>query len=326
MTAVVNPRGVAPTRYANEIDVCADRAPPQASLGSIVYAARTSVAGYGGVNVKAYTFSSGRPGKNILFMHGYAHSHLVWKNQLVDPQLLLAHNVYAYDYRGIGESDRPFPTGPGPADTIYAPGENHADDLNAVITTLGISPCVLVAHSLGNFIVQEYIRKYGQGAVSGIVWVGGMQGPVVPAGLTPGLLALAPLITSADLEKWAQGLASFIRISTEKDLDIDTHDTFMLTNAMPPAIAGSWLSVFAGPRLGPPPANNVALYASIIKPSLIIMGQLDAVVLPSNATAMKQAMTSIVATLKLYDGVGHVPQMEAITSFRSDLVTWLGTF
>lgn len=47
-----------------------NQVPPQAELSDIVYTARTNVTGYNGVNLVAYTISSGTGGKNLLFIHG----------------------------------------------------------------------------------------------------------------------------------------------------------------------------------------------------------------------------------------------------------------
>ena len=313
-------------------NVTSSTCPPQQSIANIAYESRTDVAGYGGVNIKAYTIKSGNPGKNILFIAGFSHSHLMWKNQFLDGDLSSQHNIYAYDWRSQGESDRPAPTGPGPADTIYAPGENHADDLNAVIVALGIAPCVIVAHSYGNAPLNEYIRKYGTGSLSGIVKCAGealTTGVNIGSGLTPGLLSLAPLITSPNFNDNVQGWSKFIDIGSACTFDKSTRDTFLTANSLPPPIVGALLSFIPGPRGGPPPVNNDALYASFNKPTLLAQGSVDGVVKPGEAQLLQAkllAVSPIVPTLKIYNGIGHLFPLEAVTAFNADLLAWLATF
>lgn len=304
----------------------ASTCPAQASIANVAYQARIPVVGYNGVAIQAYRISSGNPGKNILFIHGFAHTNLMWKNQYADGALTTQHNVYAYDMRGQGESARPFTTGVGPADTVYAPGENHADDLNAVITTLGIAPCVVVAHSLGTAVLKEYIRDYGTGSLLGIILGAGEVGPVLGSGLTPALLAVAPLVTSPNYNSNVQGWAGFVNISSACTFDQSTHDTFMTSNSLPYAITGAYLSFYAGPRGGPPPVSNDSLYASITIPTMIVQGSADAIIQANQPFIIQSKLTSITPTMHIYPGIGHLFPLENYTQFDSDLLAWLGTF
>lgn len=341
-------RGPIKSANANPVEICSDvvmkgdlvvngtvtshTCPPQQSIANVTYESRTDVTGYGGVNLKAYTIKSGNSGKNILFIAGFSHSNLMWKNQFLDGNLITQHNIYAYDWRSQGESDRPPVTGLGPADTVYAPGENLADDLDAVITTLGIAPCVVVAHSYGNASLNEYIRKYGTGSLDGIVKCAGealTTNVHLGSGLTAQVLAAAPLITSPNLNDNVRGWSQFINYSSACTFDESTRDTFLTTNSLPPSIVGALLSFIPGPRGGPEPADNNALYASFDKPTLLVQGSVDGVVKPGEAQLLEAkllAVSSIVPTLKIYSDIGHLFPLEAAVQFNADLLTWLGTF
>lgn len=282
--------------------------PPQAKLSDIV-CTRTNIAGYGGVNLVAYTVSTGTGGQNLLFIHGFAHTFLQWKNQLVDPVLKSTHNLYAYDWRGMGESDRPDPTGVGPADTVYAEEENHADDLNAVITGLGLANVVLVSHSYGNVPATGYIRKYGLGAVVGWIKIAGEVGPVLGPGLTPDFQALVPSLLSSQLNVRIPAEAKFVDLNTTLALDKETRDHFIATNFVPPGVALALISVKAGPRGGPVVTDNTTFYASINVPVLLIHGLHDRVVLTSTSSTVKTLMTGITAQL-LNPACGHCSMIE----------------
>ncbi len=298
--------------------------PHQANIADIVYKNRTTVTGYGGVKLTAYTISSGTGGKNILFVHGFAHSNLMWKNQFLDPALTYKHNIYAYDWRGMGESERPSPTGPGPTDTIYAPGENMADDLDAVITALGLSKVVLVSHSYGGAIVGEYFRNYGQSKIEGWIRIASETGPVLGAQLTPDLLSLVPKLLSTDLNVRIPGVEQFIDISSKCKLDTKTRDHFIAANYIPADVAGAILSFQAGPRGGPVPPNNIALWGSITIPVLFVHGEFDDVVLLSGSILTKAMMTSTPAKLSIYK-TGHLVPIEDYKRFNHELLDFVAS-
>lgn len=297
--------------------------PEQAKLSDIVYT-RTNIAGYGGVNIVAYTVSSGTGGKNVLFIHGFAHTNLEWKNQFIDPVLKSTHNVYAIDWRGMGESDRPAPTGVGPADTVYAEGENHADDVNAVITGLGLANVVLVSHSYGGFVAGEYIRKYGLGAIAGWVRIASEVGPVIGPGLTPDFGALAPSLLNTAMNVRIPAFGKFIDLSSTLSLDKDTRDHMIAVNYIPADVALALISAKAGPRGGPVPADNVAFYASINKPVLLIHGLYDRIVKTETSTTVKAMMTGITAQLWNPE-CGHLPFIELPSTFNTMLIGFINS-
>jgi non-heme chloroperoxidase len=86
-------------------------------------------------------------GNNIVvFIHGYLGC-VHWMD-LIWPRLPNDIHVFAIDWRGCGESDKPTPT----QDFANYSLKQHAKDMIASIKTLSISKCSLATHSTGGII------------------------------------------------------------------------------------------------------------------------------------------------------------------------------
>lgn len=89
------------------------------------------------------------------------------------------------------------------------------------------------------------------------------------------------------------------------------------------------MSFIPGPRGGPLPVNNDAFYASFNKPTMLAQGSVDCAVLPNQAYLLQSkllAVSPIIPTLKIYNGIGHLFPLEDYATFNADLLTWLNTF
>lgn len=86
-------------------------------------------------------------GPAILFIHGYPFDHTMWEPQLggLDGWMRIAP-----DLRGMGQSDAP--------DLGYSMA-TYADDLLALLTTLGVEKAVICGLSMGGYIVFEMLRR-----------------------------------------------------------------------------------------------------------------------------------------------------------------------
>ena len=100
-------------------------------------------------------------GQAVLFVHSWALNHTIWNYQI---QALAAHGLHciAFDRRGHGRSD--------PAATGYDM-DTLADDLAAVIDTLGLRNLVLVGHSMGGGEIIRYLARHGSAKISKVVLI-----------------------------------------------------------------------------------------------------------------------------------------------------------
>ncbi len=116
-------------------------------------------------------------GKPLVFVHGAAGSHDNWHPQV--KYFSDRFRVITYDVRGHGKS--------GGSDRKYSCAL-FADDLNALLTTLGIEQPIIGGLSLGGMVSQEYAVKYHENL----------------AGLILADTAVATALTWTDkLQKWS---------------------------------------------------------------------------------------------------------------------------
>ena len=87
-------------------------------------------------------------GPAILFVHGYPFDRTIWRDQL---ETLEGYRRIAPDLRGMGQSDAP--------DLGYGMS-TYADDLAALLDTLGVHDAVLCGQSMGGYIAFEFLRRW----------------------------------------------------------------------------------------------------------------------------------------------------------------------
>lgn len=90
-------------------------------------------------------------GAAVVLSHGWPLSSAAWEKQTA-ALLAAGFRVIAYDRRGFGKSSQP--------STGYD-YNTFADDLQALVTTLGLTSFSMAGHSMGAGEVAGYIQKYG---------------------------------------------------------------------------------------------------------------------------------------------------------------------
>jgi 3-oxoadipate enol-lactonase len=108
-----------------------------------------------GVEIAYYSIgSSGESGTDgrsaAVFLHGFCGSSAYWAEVL--PLLAGQGRVIVPDLRGHGESS-------APTDEVYTM-ESFADDLEALLQSLGIETILLFGHSLGGYITAAFAERY----------------------------------------------------------------------------------------------------------------------------------------------------------------------
>ncbi len=263
------------------------------------------------ISVNEYGNPAGRP---ILLVHGFTQSRLSWTRQFTDPALAARYRIVAMDLRGHGESDKP--AGP------YTP-KLQAEDVHAVVTSLGLVKPVAVGWSLGGVVVLDYLAHYGVGSVSKVLFVdagyGRSSDPKAPATSGPGLLANMPLMLNDDAAVNGRGTLAFLQACTHAPLP-PADLAFALSYNML-ATPASRRATIAGRRGAPEDyERNVmpALRAAGV-PVIAMTGARDTIVLPSAAGDIARATGGKVVE---YPDVGHIPFMEATARFNADLAAF----
>jgi non-heme chloroperoxidase len=274
----------------------ADKAPPPALTA-------TSIVGGGGLQLRLY--EGGKvAGPPIVFIHGFTGSYLSWERQLFGP-LAAEFRLLAYDLRGHGASEKPL------ASSNYTDGALWADDLNAVIRGHRLERPVLVGWSYGGYVITDYLRRYGDKEIGGVVFVGAStkNGTAEAAGfLTDEVLALFGDVLSTDVLKSLDGTRALTLMFGHRlhgRLRERAYGTAMM---VAPAVRAAMFN-----RL----LDNDDVLAGIVVPTLVMHGDADRIVRLSAAT--HTAATVPGAKPLVYNGAGHAVQFDAPERFGRDL-------
>jgi non-heme chloroperoxidase len=260
----------------------------------------------GGGGVQLHVEETGNPsGRPVLFIHGLSLSHLAWNRQL-HSDLTRDFRMVALDLRGHGGSERPV--------DAYGDSALWAQDVHAVITSLGLERPILTGWSYGGVVICDYLSRYGEDAVGGVHLTGAvcrLGEPAVPF-LGSRFLAALPGLFSADAEETVISLQSFVRLLTFEELN----------SADSAVLLGSCAAV--SPRVRQELLSRTLDYDSLLaglsRPVLITQGLEDGIVLP----AMAEHHASLIpqARISYYPKVGHATFWEDPDRFNSELRTF----
>jgi pimeloyl-ACP methyl ester carboxylesterase len=107
----------------------------------------------------------------VVLVHGYSLSLMTW-DKVVPLFPADRYTTYAYDLRGFGDSSKP------------ADGYNyrqHAEDLHELLKSLKLTRAVIIGHSIGGQIAQEFVIRYPS-EVLALVTSGSLARSLPPAG------------------------------------------------------------------------------------------------------------------------------------------------
>ncbi len=264
---------------------------------------------------RTVTYAEAGSGPVLLLIHGMAGEYGNW--QAVFEPLARHHTVIAPDLPGHGTS------APGGGD--YSLGALAAG-LRDLLIALGHDRATLVGHSLGGGIAMQFAYQFpeiserlvlvssgGLGTeVSAVLraaalpgadlFIAATAGPGRTAGsaLARGLAAVG-LQPNADVAEIARGYASLA--------DPDRRTAFLAT--LRAVVSTEGQRVHAGDRL----------YLAEGVPVLIIWGARDPMIPVRHAEEAHQAISG--SRLEIFDGVGHLPQLEAPGHFVAALERFL---
>ena len=265
------------------------------------------IPGGGGLGISSY--DAGSPGaRPIVFIHGFSQNFLTWDDQFRD--VSPSFHVVSYDLRGHGASDKPLEA------SMYTESVPWADDLAAVIRARNLQRPVLVGWSYGGYVIADYVRKFGDAELGGIVFLSAVTKngtDEATAFLSNEILAVFPDILSPDVRASIDGtraLASMFSRQGSAEWEVAVASAMMV----PPVVR---LAMFS--RL----LDNDDVLANIRVPTLVVHGAADRVV--KQTAAQHIARTVPGARLLVYPGVGHAPHLEDSGRFNRDLAEFVGS-
>jgi pimeloyl-ACP methyl ester carboxylesterase len=258
----------------------------------------------GGGGLRLHAREWGNPqGPAILLIHGWSQSHMSWSYQL-ESHLADEFRLVALDNRGHGMSEKP------PEAEHYRDERLWADDVAAAISALNLERPVLVGWSYGGFIICDYVRAHGEGAIAGINFVGAaVMLNEAYDNIGPGFLENAPDATADDLPTNIAGMRRFVRACTAKPMSEEDFETTLCFNMVVPAqVRGALVTR----RI-----DSDDVLSGLTVPALVTHGEEDTVVLPSMARHVLDVCPT--AEASWYEGVGHAPFFEDAERFNREL-------
>ncbi len=250
--------------------------------------------------VQLFYDAQGEGEPTLLFVHGWAMSHEVWREQVAafSPN----HRVVCIDLRGFGQSGKP--------EGEYT-FELFADDLDFVIRELGMEKPILVGWSMGVSIALVYVAAHPD-RLSKLVLVDGTPVLIAREDFPDGAPeeAIQGLLGAIQAD-FAGGMRAFVDlVFPEPDTDQLKNWVHSITQQTTPAIAVNSMNNSTGPDLRP-------LLKQITVPTLILYGELDQACSP----AVNRYMHAQIANSEIHEfpGKGHAPFLTDAEAFNQRL-------
>jgi 3-oxoadipate enol-lactonase len=246
-------------------------------------------------------------GLPILFLPAFPLNRSMWEGERISLLSDERYRLIALDWRGFGESEIT-----NPISTM----ELFADDVAGLMDSLGIQQAVLCGLSMGGYAAFAFLRKYPQ-RVSGLILADTRPGADTPEAQsnrenvariaeTQGTGAIADL-------QVPRVLSEYTRLHHP---EVEMRVRQMIEAATAQGIAAA--SRGMGQR-----ADSADLLASIPCPTLVIVGELDALTPPGVAREYAQQIPG--AQLVVITNAGHLSNMEQPEAFLLAIRGFLGS-
>jgi YbgC/YbaW family acyl-CoA thioester hydrolase len=229
-------------------------------------------------------------GPAVLFIHGYPFDHNVWRYQI--DHLDRVRRI-APDLRGMGASDAP--------DLGYSI-RTYADDLAALLDTLGVDEVVLVGLSMGGYVAFECIRQWRH-RVRGLALVDTRAEPDTADGRRARDAAMAQ---ARDGGSAAIAAAMLPKLMSEEARRDHPRVAERLRKMMERTPVAGIVGALAAMRDRPDSRPLLETLGGI--PTVVIVGEQDEVTPVASARAMAEAIPN--ARLVVLPEAGHVAPME----------------
>jgi 3-oxoadipate enol-lactonase len=246
------------------------------------------------------------PDGTVLLLCGIGAKRQGWYRQL--PVLGRRFRCLALDYRDVGDSD----PAPGP----YAI-RDLADDVLELADALGIARASLVGISMGGFIALELALARPEFVERLVLVVTSAGGPTHVSTSPEVMRALMPGDETVESGSGARRVCSLVAGPGFAERHPEAIDEFVEIARHRPMHADAYLRQLAACR-----AHDVAgRLGEIDVPSLVIHGDADPLVPLQNGIFLAEHIPG--AQLIVYEGVGHIPEVEVDERFNADLIEFL---
>jgi pimeloyl-ACP methyl ester carboxylesterase len=260
--------------------------------------------------IEIYYESSGS-GQPLVLIAGLGYG--LWQWHKVVPGLAKHFQVITFDNRGAGQSDKP--AGPYTVQMLAA-------DTAGLLEALGLSPAIILGHSMGGFVAQQLALSRPELVGRLILAATNFGGPNHVAVSAEAMQILMdrsgdPL----DLIRRGIAVAAAPGFAQTHPADVQAMIAYRLTNPVPPAAYQSQLAVGLG--LLSAEASFEYKLPAIQVPTLILFGAHDKVVPTANAELLARQLPY--SDITLLPDAGHIFPLETPEAAVAALVNWLHT-
>lgn len=246
-------------------------------------------------------------GQPILFLHAFPLNKSMWSGELMALLTEERYRLVALDWRGFGESD--ITAG------LYTM-ELFADDVAGLMDVLGMQDAVLCGLSMGGYAAFAFLRKYPQ-RVKGLILADTRPGADT-AEARANRENVARLAESQGTEAIADfQLPKLISEHTRQHQpEVEARIRQMINAASPQGIAATSRGMAKR-------ADSTDLLATITCPTLVLVGEQDALTPPSVAQDYVSKIPN--AQFVLITNAGHLSNLEQPEAFLQAVRDFLRT-
>lgn len=249
-------------------------------------------------------------GSPVVLIHGTASYHFCWRK--IYSVLSEQYKVYALDFLGAGESDKP-------VDACYSK-EAHANRLIAVLKKLGVPPVHVVGHSMGGEVAVHVALKAPELVESLTL--------IAPDGFRKGVNSLAQNLAKRG---WLNGIFKQMLKRPPKPKMMSRMLGLPLEKLTPELLEG-WTKPYSDPNLPyvitkTIADNDTGVIASQVSqltmPVLLIYGTNDKLVPHHVFQSYQNVLPN--AKVEKYEGFGHLLMEECPEKLTKSIVEFIET-
>ena len=246
-------------------------------------------------------------GEPVVLIPGFAAGRWIWFKQT--PELSRNFRVTVFDPRGVSASDKP--EGPQTIGQL-------ADDVAALLQTIGIDSAHIVGASFGGFVAQEFALKYPAMTRKLVLCCTSFGGP---NHVSPGLETLAALASTKKLNSEERMRANLLLAFTPEYVqtevaEVDRIVQLRATNEVPEHIYLSQLQAAVN-------FNAESRVQQITCPTLVLSGDADVIVPVQNSLNLAGKIPG--AMLCIIHGGSHTFFIEQAREFNNIVTDFLST-
>ena len=241
------------------------------------------------VNGHTISFEEAGSGTPLVLLHGFPLDSSIWAKQR--EALAQRFRVITPDLRGFGKS----------ASSASFSLADLADDIHALLVELKALPAVLGGLSMGGYVALEYAKKYPSD-LRGLILIDTKAEGDTPEGKQARDKMIQLVREKGSAAVAEQMMPKMLAPDAEKSGPAVARELRSIMEMAPPKTIEHALAAM---RERPDHSSNLP---SIAVPTLIIVGDSDAITPPKMSEAMHKAIPN--SKLVLIQGAGHMTPME----------------